>query len=320
MPTYNSEKYLKEAIDSILNQTFTEFEFIIINDGSTDKTISIIKKYKDPRIILINNNKNKGLIYSLNLGFKKAKGKYIARMDADDIAIKTRFAKQIKFLENNTEISILGSWIKNFGDKKYIWQTPIKHEAIRARMLFESSIAHPSVMIRSSFIKQSKMRYEEKYIHAEDFSFWVKAGEKIKLHNYPEILLKYRTHSGQTPIKHRLSQQKSVLKIRKHQLKKLGIKPNKKEQLIHQLLSNWSKEFNFINFWNTGNWLRLLLIQNYRNQYYSQPHLALQIGERWAGILYISYKKNPFILIFLFIHIDLTIISLIYLLNRFKKL
>jgi len=319
MPVYNAEKYLLEAMQSVLSQTYHNFEFIIINDGSTDSTLSLIQKYIDPRILLINNTKNKGLIYSLNRGFKKARGKYIARMDADDICLKKRFEKQVKFLERNPNIDICGTWIRNFGTKNYVWQTPTEHEAIRARMLFESSLAHPSVMIRRAFLKKSKLIYEEKYIHAEDFAFWVKAGENTQLSNYPEPLLRYRTHPGQTPIKFQFSQQHSSWKIRKYQLNKMGIKPNKREQKLHKSLSRWSRDFHFFDFWSIGNWLRLLLIQNYKKKYYSRPCLALIIGERWAGMLSLYYQKNIFIFLFAILHIDLSLLSLYFLIMKVLK-
>lgn len=320
LPVFNSEKYLKEAIQSILNQTFENFELIIINDRSTDNSLRIIKSYLDPRIKLISNRKNMGVAKSLNRGLNMAKGKYIIRMDADDVCLKGRFKKQVKFLENNPKIGICGTWVHVFGTTNYLWQSPVDHKMIRARMLFESSIAHPSVIMRRSFLQKNKIVYEEKYVHAQDFALWVRAGEKIQLHNYPEPLLRYRTHQGQTPVRHRLSQQRSSWKIRKYQLKKLAIKPNKQDQKIHQSLSNWSTELKPRDFWSIGRWLKLLLTQNYKKKYYSQPHLALVIGERWAGTLALHYKQNILILLFVILYPSLSLLSLYYLVVRFLKI
>lgn len=317
MPTYNSEKYLEKSIDSILNQTFKDFEFIIIDDGSTDKTLKTIKKYKDPRIILIQNKINKGIVYSLNKGIKLAKGKYIARMDADDISVKTRFSKQINFLENNPNISILGSWIKNFGNGNNTWKTLKEHEEIRSRMLFESSIAHPSVIFRKDDLLKNNFKYDKSFVHAEDFALWVKASEKVKVSNYQQILLKYRIHQEQTPKKHKLSQENSSWKIRKYQLNKLKIKPNKKQKAIHQQLSCWSKELSFFDFWTVGNWLRLILISNLKTKYYDQKSLIKVVGERWAGIISLRYKENPLILFFAILNPDISLYSAYFFLDKY---
>lgn len=313
MPVYNSEKYLKEAIKSILNQTFKEFEFIIIDDGSTDKSLEIINEYKDPRIVLIKHKTNKGIIYSLNEGLKKTNGKYIARMDADDVAVKTRLAKQIEFLEKNKDISILGSWIKNFGDKNYTWRTIANPKLLRSRMLFESSLAHPSVIFRKKDL--TNFQYEKEYPYAEDFVLWVKAAEKLQLSNYPEVLLKYRIHPGQTPIKNKRAQQNSSWKVRKYQLNKLGIKPTKKYKDLHQKLSNWSRNFSFLDFFTAAFWLRLILIKNLKKHYYDQKSLNKVISERWAGILSLHYKNNPLILLIAVIHFDLTLLSIYFLIT-----
>lgn len=155
MPVYNAELYLDEAIQSITNQTYKKFEFIIINDGSTDKSLEIIKKYKDEysRIVLIS-RENKGLVFSLNEGISKAKGKYIARMDADDISLSTRLEEQVAFMEENQEIGVCGSWVEVFGDnrKNTIWKMPKSNEELKTRLLFSVPVAHPSVMMRKEIL------------------------------------------------------------------------------------------------------------------------------------------------------------------------
>ena len=116
MPAYNAEKYIGEAIESILNQTYKDFEFIIINDGSIDRTEDIILSYDDPRIIYLKNKENSGIVASLNNGLKQAKGQYVARMDADDISLPTRFEKQLQYMESNQHIFVLGTSLILFGE------------------------------------------------------------------------------------------------------------------------------------------------------------------------------------------------------------
>ena len=138
MPVYNAELYLKRAIESILNQTYKNIEFLIINDGSTDNSLAIIKSYSDKRIVLIENDKNSGLIYSLNIGLKKASGKYIARMDADDISYPTRIQKQCAFMENHNEIGILGTFIQKENKFKNYSNPNLTSNELKARLIFNN--------------------------------------------------------------------------------------------------------------------------------------------------------------------------------------
>ena len=147
MAVYNGEKYLREAIESILDQTYTNFEFLIINDGSSDRTEEIILSYNDKRIRYIKNEQNLKLIASLNKGLDLAKGEFIARMDADDISLPERLEKQINFLEKHPEIGLLGSWVRTLGltnNRNIIFKQG--HNTIRIQLLFNNFFHHPSVV------------------------------------------------------------------------------------------------------------------------------------------------------------------------------
>jgi len=197
MSVYNSERYLSVAIDSILNQTYKNFEFIIINDGSTDNTLSMLTKYKekDNRIILIN-RENRGLTYSLNEGINIAKGEYIARMDADDIALPSRLKKQINLMEEK-QLDICGShfFIMNkYGKIVDCSIVPIERNSFLNYLCITTPFAHPSVMIRKSFMTQYQLYYgKSQYRSAEDYALWIefwKVGAKFG--NVDDFLLKYR--------------------------------------------------------------------------------------------------------------------------------
>ncbi|MFA5856885.1 MAG: glycosyltransferase family 2 protein [Candidatus Pacearchaeota archaeon] len=198
MPAFNAEKYLVEAIDSILNQTFKDFEFIIINDGSTDKTLDIINKYisKDKRIILINNLSNQGIIKSLNLGLKISKGKYIARMDADDISIKDRLEIQYKYLEKNPNIFLLGSGaidIDESGNKLRFFHPLTSFDLIKSNLPIENCFYHPTIMFRNN----KEIFYKEKMLHCEDYDLYLRLlSQNYILMNIPNILLKHRLYSS----------------------------------------------------------------------------------------------------------------------------
>jgi glycosyltransferase involved in cell wall biosynthesis len=149
LPSYNGEKFISEALKSISDQTFSDLEILVINDGSIDGTLDILNKAKEPRLRIINNEKNLGLVASLNIGIDNALGEYIARMDQDDIALPERLEKQVKFMDSHNDVAACGTWVKTFGKiDGFINKTLTDPEDIKANLLFYTSMAHPTVMIR----------------------------------------------------------------------------------------------------------------------------------------------------------------------------
>lgn len=199
MPAYNVEKYIEEAIDSILNQTFKDFEYIIINDGSTDHTKEIIKKYDDPRIVLLENEKNSGIVITLNKGLDASKGEYIARMDADDISLPERLAIQVEYLDKHPEIGVLGTGIRIFGDNiaPYNRVFTTNPEQLKPELIFNSCIAHPTVMLRKAVLDSENFRYDKRFSGAEDYVLWWDLSKKAKIATVPDILHYYRIHRNQ---------------------------------------------------------------------------------------------------------------------------
>lgn len=198
MPVYNGEKYLKEAIDSVLSQTFKDFELIIINDCSTDTTIDVINSYNDERIILINNEENLGIAKNLNKGIEISKGKYIARMDADDICYSHRLERQYNFMEKNRDIGMCGSNVELFtNDTIRLHVCPQQHNEIKVLQIFNSAFTHPAVMINKEILDKYNLRYDEFYEGMEDYELWIRMSRVTKLANIDEVLLKYRIHANQ---------------------------------------------------------------------------------------------------------------------------
>jgi len=194
MSVYNGEKYLREAIDSILNQTFNNFEFIIIDDGSTDSTLEIIKSYKDPRIALISRD-NKGLVASLNEGIDLASGKYIARQDADDWSVKTRLARQVAYMEGNSEAVVVGSWITVIDDSssnRGVHRLYTEDIDIKRELLLRSPFAHGSIMMAKSKLPVRDGIYNDKFYPAEDYALWSELSKFGVMYNLAEPLYSYR--------------------------------------------------------------------------------------------------------------------------------
>lgn len=218
MSTYNRESFLPAAIESILNQTFDDFEFIIINDGSSDKTADILEDYarKDKRIRIITNKENKGLIYSLNVGLDNAKGTYVARMDDDDdVSLPTRLEKQYNFMEENKDFAVVSSWVINPKNHE-IWWFHRETDPEKIKMLLYLNvipISHPASFIRRSFLNQNNIRYNPRYKAAEDRKFWLDILDADgKITTIPEGLLMYRLHSS-NPMAYYTNQEASVYKF-----------------------------------------------------------------------------------------------------------
>lgn len=198
MSTYNTqEEYLREAIESILNQTLKKFEFIIVVDGISED-IQTINSYKDERIIIVKHTENKGLPYSLNEAIKIARGKYIARMDSDDISYKNRLLEQVTFLENNKDVDICSMFSKKIGDENCKDVLPYtKSEYINIHMLFLNPLVHPLVMIRKKFLFENNLFYNEKFTYSQDYELWNRCRKIGKIEIIPKIGLKYRIHKKQ---------------------------------------------------------------------------------------------------------------------------
>ncbi|MCE1163858.1 MAG: glycosyltransferase [Bacteroidetes bacterium] len=193
MPTYNNSEYVSLAIRSILNQTFGNFEFLIIDDYSSDDTINKIEAFNDKRIRLIVNDKNTGLGNTLNKGLRESKFELIARMDGDDISLPERLEKQFKFMNEYGHIHVLSCHYAMFSGSKVLFdiRTCTEHEDIKRRLSLHSEVIHPGVMYRKSVILDHG-GYSGGFI--EDYELWLRIKDKIRFHNLPETLLLKRYH------------------------------------------------------------------------------------------------------------------------------
>lgn len=295
LAVYNGEKYLVKAIESILNQTYLNFEFIIINDGSTDRSLEIIKSYDDKRIVLIS-RENRGLIESLNEGIEKAKGRYIARMDADDISFPKRFEEQIDFMEKNLDIGICGTAVIGFGEdiKESQWKLSLNNKTIKTELLFSSCFAHPTVMIRKELIVKHNLFYNKAFVHAEDFELWTRMAEHTKFANLEMPLLKYRivqdsvTREADKNIEQRYQTIKSIFK---RYLEKLGINNSEEENLLHfNLTVNSRIRDNNIDFNSLKRYLTKILKANDEVKVFDSLELKKVLGKKWLWNVY--YRKN----------------------------
>lgn len=199
MPVYNGALYLREAIDSILSQTHSNLELIIINDGSTDDSEQIILSYADKRIVYLKNEVNSRICITLNRGLDVARGKYIARMDCDDISVPERLQKQLEYMEQHPSFGIIGSDIIVFGKDVEERLFTYEHDknCCKAGLIFYTCFAHPAVMMRKSLLDEYGFRYDDAYRGFEDIELWYRMSKHTELVNIPVPLLFYRRHKSQ---------------------------------------------------------------------------------------------------------------------------
>jgi glycosyltransferase involved in cell wall biosynthesis len=193
LPVYNDEQRVRSAIDSVLRQTFADFELLVIDDGSTDGTPAVLQGFADRRLRVIRNRVNRGLPDSLNLGLAEAKGGYVARMDSDDICLPPRLAAQVAYLDTHPKVDVCGSWVEPFGTgREEVWEYPAAPAEVRAGLLFRPTIAHPTAMLRKASFAAADLKYDPAFRSSEDYDFWARASEQLVLANVPQVLLRYR--------------------------------------------------------------------------------------------------------------------------------
>lgn len=297
MSNYNTpEDYLRDAIESVLNQTYSEFEFIIVDDCSSDNSLEIIKSYNDPRITVIKNETNLGITKSLNRALAVSKGEFIARMDADDICLSERFKKQVDYLKQHPDTIVCGTWVELFGDgasayheKKSCKNLP-EREELQINLLFGNhmNIIHPTAMFNHRLLKENNITYNENYIFAQDYRMWVDCSQKGKLANIPEILFKYRIHNKAVSSDKKSVQTECAKNIMAEQLGWLGLNLPENWEKIHYGLLTGRKPFDL----EYKKWIKNLLRHNKKKKYFNQNKFKRLLWDKWTEIVYFEIART----------------------------
>lgn len=281
LPMYNADAYVGQAIESILNQTLTNLELIIINDASTDDSLQIATKFaeEDARVHVVDLEQNSGIAQALNTGLSLARGEYVARMDADDISAPERLEKQLNFMDNNPECGVCGSWIKAFNETKEtvaVCETKLDHDSIKAQLLFSCALMHPTVVFRKTILTDDSI-YESDYIPAEDYRLWSVLASKTKLANVQEVLLDYRIHGDSTSQKESTKQKLQAQRVRANILKELDLVPTVAQTKIHNAISSWDKLTLLENEDEVNEWLETLINKNISTEYTSVESMQAKV-------------------------------------------
>lgn len=226
MPVFNGERFLSEAVDSILNQTFADFEFIIIDDGSTDGTARILDSYTDRRIVRVCKPQNEGIVAALNHGLDMARGEFIARQDADDVSAQERLERQVARFRKSPELVVLGTafrMVDRQGLERRVHVHPATDPAIRWQMLHRTGFCHPSVMMRADVLRRHGLRYDGGWLHAEDYEFWGRLLEHGRGANLDQVLVSYRLHGEQVSERNHEEQIRRSVAIAAGNIRRLGV-------------------------------------------------------------------------------------------------
>lgn len=241
MPVYNGERHLRAAIASILSQTYSDFELLILDDGSTDGSAAIAESYDDARIRLVRQPTNMKLIATLNHGLDLARGEYVARMDADDVSLPGRLARQVAYMDAHPAVGMCGTWGEVIGEPapRYL-RFPTDPEAVRCRLFFGCVFVHSSVMMRRATFEAHGLRYDPAYPHAEDLQLWQRAAEAFPVVNLPEVLVQYRMVPDGICHTHRHEQRDTLGLIDAEALRRFGLSLDADERALFRRLDDWA--------------------------------------------------------------------------------
>ncbi len=297
IPCYNSENWIKAAIQSVMNQTWENLEILVFNDGSTDSSTEILKSLslQDSRLKILGDGQNHGIVYALNYMLDVAKGEYIARMDSDDICAHNRIEEQIYFLKKNY-YDACGSWFQEIGlgfSKIIRW--PHKESALRAAMLFQNTILHPSFIAHRKLYERYK--YRDDYQLAEDYDLFVRAMQDFRIANIPKPLLYYRRHIQQATQAKRPEMEIVTQLIRLNALKLSNVEINEEELYTHNLIRAPQSIIAMEDFEKIENWL-LKLVNSFEDEEAKEV-----IASQWtrAAIraaplgwsMFLMYRRSP---------------------------
>lgn len=301
-PVYNGAKFIRTSIRSILAQTYRDFELLLLNDGSTDDSLAVMKEFKDERIRIINNEQNRGLIYTLNRGIEEAKGEYLARMDADDESFPDRFRKQVHFLDSHPDTAVCGTLMTCFITDRVYQHRYFNPEDVSAALTFTNPVVHPSVMMRRSIFTNDNVKYDAAYPHAEDYALWAMISGKYRIGILNDVLIRYGAHDEQMSRKFNATTRSSVTKAHQIVFSYLGIEATPEEQQLHAALffEEFRNDKSFVI--EAEKWLLKLVAANRKSGTYNRDAFNRIAGEWWFRIHqhlarygsggYAAYKKS----------------------------
>ena len=294
MPVYNAAPYIREAVESLLVQTYADFELIVVDDGSTDQSISIVEGFRDQRIVILKNECNSGIVFSRNRGTATACGRYIAPFDSDDIARMDKFEKQIAFLEKNPDFGMIGSWAylidENSTRLRKKWKVNAPPERIPAILLFRNYFVQSAMVIRREALPAGF--YTQDYDVVEDYKMWIDIARNFKVWNYPDYLLEYRVHQKSITQREKEKMEGRDIMIFKYIYRDLEIEPDSDTQSLLTDLKYNRPSQNVLRLKHLEEFLLRVIDQNKKLEVYSQAQLIKAIFNRWGKACFSSGNRT----------------------------
>lgn len=284
MPVYNAASHVTEAVRSVLSGRFAELEMLAIDDGSTDASLARLKAIDDPRLRIVINPANRGLIATLNRGLELAEGEYVARMDADDVSMPGRLARQLAFMEANPGVGVSGTWARSFGDgRAEELRVPLLPADVHVQLFAYNAICHPTAILRRHLFLKHALRFSPAARHAEDFDLWMRAAEHFPLANIPTVGLRYRVHPAQVSSRHLTEQLRTVATLRRRQLALLVPEATEADIALHMSLLDLDGSLTHEQLIAGGRWLERLEAANERTRRYDVKAFRAFLVQRWLN-------------------------------------
>jgi glycosyltransferase involved in cell wall biosynthesis len=285
MPAYNAVASIRQAIASVLRQRGPTFEFLIIDDGSADDTCAVVRSYRDDRIRLVRNANNQGVAASLNLGIELARGRYILRMDADDICFPSRFAAQFLFMEENPEIGISGTWIRLFGDQPpVVERAPVGCGVMKAYLLFGPPIFHPTAILRKEALDRHGLRYDPRFHRTEDYDLWLRATDFFPLGNISAPFLRFRCHAESVSATASNLMRQQACALQRRALLQIGAHADDAELDRHYQIAKGFRVRSLEGLRRAEEWLNHLVRRNRESGFVAEADFLAAAGMVWCRL------------------------------------
>jgi len=299
MPVRNGVAYVRSAIDSVLSQSFSDFWFIIVDDGSTDGLSDVVESYRDDRIRFVRFEQPVGICGALNRGIDAAETEYIARMDADDVCYPDRLAIQHAYMEQHPDVGLCGSWVRLFGDSEAerIRRMPTNPEWVRAYALFDNPHVHSSMLLRRSFMDRHGLRYDDAFARAEDYDLWTRAMDHFAGVNLRQVLLRYRIHEQSVTTRALREMDAAAVRVVSRHLQKLDIPISQEDLLFHRYLgtNRLYPDRTRRTICKAADWLHVILDANDRTGVYDASLLRRVVSDVWYGVCYHSLPLGSWV-------------------------
>ena len=283
MPVYNAARHLARCVESVLTQTFSDFQLLVIDDASTDNTWAMLKHTTDSRLRIERNPANLGVAATLNRGIELTQTEFLARLDADDLCRPQRLALQVRHLEAHPRVGIVGTYVKEFGDMPWpvLTRYPLGAADTKAGLLFGNTLCHPVVMMRMAMIREHALRYDPVYSRAEDYDLWIRAARCFDLDNVPYVGLAKRTHKGSVTAQHRDTMRAQSAALSKGLLREIGIEAASQELALHARLGAGERLTGWEELDRAEQWLKTLASRSSSSGCYEPEAMRRAVGTVW---------------------------------------